>query len=569
MIVAAVAMILAVVQWSGGGALSGQRFAPRRTARRKRIVPSDAMSNMVVLLVLLPLAGAIAVLLCGSAPATRTRDGRGMRRRYLGGGSVDGRSLRSPDSPITRRRIVLPFAGLAGRWDQRLVVGVDGAVDACRCVHHEPAGLSAHRFVFALVLLLEASMMGVFAAGNILGMFVCWEISRVALFFLTGGWGGTDRRQAAMKFFLFTLVGSGLTFVGCGLLVLSHHWMSDGVEFTLNLRRLIEELPQLAAASSENARYWAGVRPWLFAAIGLGFAIHVPLFPLHIWLQDAAVEAPTAGMLLLCGVWLKIGAFGWCRLLLPMFPELCRDLSGYFLWPAAIGTVYGVMLALVQDDLKRLAANLTVSFASFSVLGLFSMTATGIDGGLLSMCSHGLSLGILICVTGALFERYRTRDAEAFGGLAGRFPRLAGVTFVAVASLIAMPPTSGFIATVLVLLGVAQVHPGFVVTALTAVVLSTWCFARVMQRVFWGTFREPVIDHPSWKPKHEIDNSPQGDLSVRELAAVVPLILAIVCLGLVPQAFVGHTEAAVARIVEFSDQPPAPSQFADGDESDR
>ena len=336
---------------------------------------------------------------------------------------------------------------------------------------------------FACVLVLEAGLLGVFAADNILWLFICWEISRVALFFLIGGWGGTDRRQAATKFFLFTLVGSGLTFVGCGLLVLSHHWMSGSAEFTLDLRRLIEELPQLAAASSQNAQYWSDIQLWLFAAIGLGFAIHVPLFPLHIWLQDAAVEAPTAGMLLLCGVWLKVGVYGWLRLLLPLFPGLCTDLSGYFLWPAAIGTVYGVMLALVQDDLKRLVANLTVSYASFSILGLFSFTSAGINGGLLAMCSHGLSLGIVICVTSALFTRYRTREAEAFSGLAGRFPRLAVATFVGVASLIALPLTSGFAATATVLMGVVRIHPGFVITALVALVLCTWCFLRVMQRI--------------------------------------------------------------------------------------
>ena len=402
-------------------------------------------------------------------------------------------------------------------------------------------------------MMLTAGLMGLFAAGHLVWLFVGWEVSRLALYFLIGGWGGTDRRQAAIKFFLFTLVGSGLVFVGCGLLVLSHYWMSGSLELTLNISRLIEELPQLAAANSENDRYWAGVRPWVFAAIGLGFAIHVPLFPLHTWLQDAAVESPTAGMLLLCGVWLKIGVYGWLRLLLPLFPELCADFAGYFLYPAAIGAVYGVMLGLVQDDMKRMAANLTVSYASLSVLGLFSLTSVGIEGGLLSLCSHGLSMGVLVCVTGALFDRYRTREAEAYSGLAGRFPRLTAVTFIGVASLIALPATSGFVATVLVMLGIGQVHPGFVITGLAALLLTVWCFARVMQRVFWGTLREPVINHPSWKPPRQTEDAPSGDLNLREVAAVVPLILAILCLGLAPQVFIGHTETSVARIIAVPD----------------
>ncbi|QDT46651.1 NADH-quinone oxidoreductase subunit M [Symmachiella dynata] len=529
------------------------------------------MSEIVSSLVLLPLAGAIAVLVGGRA---RPRAAQGI---------ATGFTVAALAATIWIAVTHDPLADVAPSHSEAIFYPPTWHIDGINVWLLVLTALLTSAGVLitvarsqpridlylACLLILEAGLLGVFATDNLLWLFLCWEVTRVALFFLIGGWGGTDRRPAAIKFFLFTLVGSGLTFAGCGLLVLSHYWMSGSAEFTLNLRQLVEELPQLVAASSANTQYWAGIEPWLFTAIGLGFAIQVPLFPLHIWLQDAAVEAPTAGLLMLCGAWIKIGLYGWLRLLLPLFPGLCSDLAGYFLWPAAIGTIYGVMLALVQDDLKRLTANLTVSYASFSVLGLFSSTNIGINGSLLALCSHGLSLGIVICVTSALFTRYRTREAEAFSGLASRYPRLAGVTFVGVASLIALPLTSGFIATATVSMGVARIHPGFVITALVALVLCTWCFLRVMQRVFGGTFREPVIDHPSWTPQETITQAIRGDLNLREMAAVVPLILAVLCIGVAPQLFFSRTETAVSQIVAQQQSPPAAVERVDDENLDR
>ena len=523
------------------------------------------MSDLVSSLVLLPLAGTIAVLVGGRA---RPRAAQGI---------ATGFTIATLAATLWIAVTYDPLAVDTHSTSSSLFFPPTWHVDGINVWLLVLTALLTYSAVLITVtrahpridlylsclLILEAGLLGVFATDNLLWLFLCWEVTRVALFFLIGGWGGTDRRPAATKFFLFTFVGSGLTFAGCGLLVLSHHWMSGSAEFTLNLRQLVEELPQLAAASSTNAQYWAGIQLWLFAAIGLGFAIHVPLFPLHIWLQDAAVEAPTAGLLMLCGVWIKIGIYGWLRVLLPLFPGLCSNLSGYFLWPAAIGTIYGVMLALVQDDLKRLTANLTVSYASFSILGLFSGTSIGINGSLLALCSHGLSLGIVICVTSALFTRYRTREAEAFSGLASRYPRLAGVTFVGVASLIALPLTSGFVATITVSMGVVDIHPGLAITGLVALVLCTWCFLRVMQRVFGGTFREPVIDHPSWTPQETITHAIRGDLNLREMAAVLPLILAVLCVGVAPQLFLSRTETAVSRIVARQQSPPAAVERVD------
>jgi len=405
----------------------------------------------------------------------------------------------------------------------------------------------------ATVLVLEASLLGLFAAGHLVWLFLCWEVSRLSLFFLTGVWGGPERRAAATKFFLFTLVGSGFLFAAAGLLVWSHYQLSGGEEFTLNLAQLIDEIPQLAASEESLRQFWSGTQPWILAALLLGLAIQVPVFPLHTWLQGMAVESPTAGMLLLCGAWLKVGAYGCVRLALPLFPEHAADYAGYLLWPALIGTVYGAMLALVQDDLKRLAANVTVGYAAFAILGLFSGTAVGVQGGFLLLCSHGLAMGILIAVVGALIDRYRTGEMEAFSGLAGRFPKLTTLALLGIGALAGVPFTSGFWATIWILFGVYEVSPGFVVTLLIAGLLCVTCLVRVSIRVFSGPFREPVIEHPAWAAQHQDANEIQGDLKGRELLALLPLATVIVCLGVAPSLFLDKTEPAVTRLIDRGD----------------
>ncbi len=407
---------------------------------------------------------------------------------------------------------------------------------------------------YALLLLIESGVLGVFSATNIIWLLICLETTRIAFFFLIGIWGGGERRDAAVKYFLYTLVGGGLLFLGFALLVMSHQRMSDDSQLVLSLPTLIEEIPRLAAANSQNVQFWAGVKMWIFVSLCAGFAIHVPLFPLHTWLHGADVEAPAAGSLLLTGIWLKIGAYGVLRFLLPLFPELCWEYAEWLRVLAAIGVIYGVMLALVQDDLKQLAMNLTISFMNFSLLGLLTFNLSGISGGILLLCAHGLAIGIVICLTGMLFERYRTYETEAYGGLMAKFPRLAILMTLAAFSLSAIPLTAGFAATIVTFLGIAEVGRGYAIVTLVGLVFWTWCLLRVMQSLFLGKFREPVLEHRAWTSPQQTDSVFRGDLRLRELAAVLPLAVAVLGIGVAPQFFLDRMQPAVQQVIDRLEQ---------------
>ncbi len=403
---------------------------------------------------------------------------------------------------------------------------------------------------FAMLLVFQAGALGVFAASNVVWFLTSWEACRIAMFFLIGQWGGGERRQAAAKFYLYTLVGGGLVVLGLMLLVTSHQQLTASGEITVSIPRLIQETPQFTGADTELAENWEHRKLWIFACLAVGLGIQIPMFPFHTWMQGAQVEAPAAGSLLLNGVWLKLGAFGVLQLLLPLFPDLCRQYADLFRLLAGIGVVYGVMLSLVQDDLKRLAASMTLSLMSLSVLGLLSMNAAGISGGILLMLGHAAAMGILICLTEVLFDRFGTREAEAFGGLMFAYPRLGALALLATISLTAFPPTAGFSATILTILGLAERDVGYVILTLCALLLGTWCWLRIIQRILWGKTREPHYDPRNRRVSAQPDSGRRRDLGVRELAALIPLAVVVTGIGLVPQFVLNQAQPSVRQLAD-------------------
>jgi len=447
---------------------------------------------------------------------------------------------------------------------------------------------------YSLMLLLEGGMLGVFAALDIILFYIFFEFTLIPLFFMIGLWGGYDRRWAARKFFIFTLAGSLLTFLGLLFLVLSHSWMAGSSYLTFSIPQLIHDIPQLVNSTQfpQNAEFWARVSPWIFAALFIGFAIKVPLFPFHTWLPLAHVEAPTAGSVLLAGVLLKIGSYGFLRFMLPLVPEACWLAMDFIAVLSVIGIIYGALLALAQDDIKKLVAYSSVSHMGFCLLGLFALNAAGISGSLLQMINHGLSTGALFALVGMIYERYHTRDIEAFGGLTRMFPILAFFFVLVTFSSIGLPGLNGFTGEFLSLMGMFATKPIYAVFGLSGIILGAWYMLYLVRRIFYGTFREPLVEghgaaegthaaatahaapsaaHATGHDGHaghgghgaaaEISYSGIPDLNRRELAALIPLAVMIVWIGVYPQFFVRRMEPSIAAVVEIlnANRPPADS----------
>lgn len=398
---------------------------------------------------------------------------------------------------------------------------------------------------YALLLVLETGLLGVFAARDIMLFYVFFEFTLIPLFFLIGIWGSEERRGAAMKFFLFTLAGSVLTFLGLLAIVF---WVHDQTGATV----LSFSIPHLTDALRQHP-IDPGPQLWIFLALFAGFAIKVPLFPLHTWLPLAHVQAPTAGSVVLAGVLLKIGTYGFLRFSLPMLPDAAARCMPWMLWLALAGIVYGALVALAQQDIKRLIAYSSVSHLGFCMLGMFALNRPGLQGGLLQMINHGLSTGGLFALVGMLYERYHTREISQLGGLARRTPLLAACMVLFTLSSIGLPALNGFVGEFLILLGMFQ--RAFTGTAtefswqlqcisvlsISGVVLGAWYMLWLVQRVFFGPLREPA--------RHEHD-APIRDLSPRELSALAILAVFIFWIGLAPQRFLGPVQLTLDQATQ-------------------
>ncbi len=384
-------------------------------------------------------------------------------------------------------------------------------------------------YVIAL-LLTEWAILGVFLALDLVLFYIFWEAVLIPMYLLIGVWGYERRIYATIKFFLFTLSGGLLMLVAIVALHLGVRDATGVATFSYNDWVLVA--PRLAL----------GTQAWLFAAFAVAFAIKVPMFPFHTWLPDAHTEAPTAGSVILAGVLLKMGTYGFLRFSLPLFPEIAREAAPYMLAAAVIGILYGAAVSAVQSDLKRLVAYSSVSHLGFVMLGLFAFTLQGAQGSLLQMVNHGLSTGALFLLVGMLYERRHTRQIEDFGGIAAVAPVYSGVFLLVALSSLGLPGLNGFVGEFWILLGSFQANRLAAVLGSGGVVGAALYLLWAYQRTFHG----PVTNDA---------NRVLKDLTPRERLVLAPLVALIVLIGVWPQPFFERMEPAVAKVIAAVNSP--------------
>jgi NADH-quinone oxidoreductase subunit M len=384
------------------------------------------------------------------------------------------------------------------------------------------------RGFYALLLLLLTGMLGVFLALDLFLFYVMWEVMLIPMYFIIGIWGGGRRLYAAIKFFIYTMIGSLLMLVAIIAMVYAVARQTGRVDFSYEVLL-------------ENRAAFGSMAPWLFAAFALAFAIKVPMFPLHTWLPDAHVEAPTAGSVILAGVLLKMGTYGFIRFAVPFFPEVALGtvVTNIVVALAVIGIVYGALVAMVQPDIKKLVAYSSVSHLGFVMLGIWAGTVQSIQGALMVMIGHGLSTGALFFLVGMLYERRHTREIADFGGLARVVPALAAVFTVVALSSIGLPGLNGFVGEFLVLLGSFPTYPVATVIATTGVIFAAAYLLWALQRIIYQKLDKP-------------ENEKLPDLTPREWAVLVPLLLGIVWMGLYPKPVLDRMEPAARRYLELA-----------------
>jgi NADH-quinone oxidoreductase subunit M len=373
-----------------------------------------------------------------------------------------------------------------------------------------------------LMLVLETGMVGTLLALDLVLFYVFWEVMLVPMYLLIGVWGGPRRIYAAIKFALYTMFGSLLMLVAILYLAVLYGRTHGEISFDLL------QLYGLSIAPSTQL--------WLFAAFALAFAIKVPMFPLHTWLPDAHVEAPTGGSVILAGVLLKMGTYGFLRFAWPLFPTAATVAAPYIMAIAVVGIIYGALVALVQPDLKKLVAYSSVSHLGFVMLGLAAMNVEGVSGSVFQMLNHGLSTGALFLAVGAIYERRHTRQISDFGGLWKIVPVYSVFFLIAMLSSVGLPGLNGFVGEFLCLLGAFDRDPRFAVPAVAGVILGALYLTWMYQRVIFG----PVT--------HE-ENRTLADLSPREIAVFAPILALVFFMGIYPKPLLSRMEPSVAAIV--------------------
>src|SRR5438105_3915523 len=418
------------------------------------------------------------------------------------------------------------------KWGIRYAIGVDGIslwlvllttlltpvvfLSSWNAIHKHPK-----EYVISF-LIMEAAMVGVFVATDLLVFYVFFELTLLPMYLVIGVWGGANRIYAAIKFFLFTIAGSLLMLLGIIYLAFLQYHFTYRPDFS------IVDLYGLSIPLRTQSI--------LFGAFALAFAIKVPLFPLHTWLPDAHVEAPTGGSIILAGVMLKMGTYGFLRFVLPFFPDATAKYGTLLIALAVIGVIYGALVAWVQPDMKKLVAYSSVSHLGFCVLGIFALNQTAIEGSILQMVNHGLSTGALFLLVGVIYERRHTRLLADYGGIAQTMPLYATLFVIAMLSSVGLPGLNGFVGEFLILSGSFKTHPTAAVIAATGVILAAIYLLWLVQRVFFG----PITNE---------ENRFIPDIAWNEVAAMVPLIILMVWIGVYPNMFLRKMTPSVQQLL--------------------
>lgn len=381
------------------------------------------------------------------------------------------------------------------------------------------------RAFYALMLLLEAGVIGVFVATDLLLFYVFFELTLVPMYFIVGIWGGERRIYAAIKFFLYTAFGSLLMLVG--------------IMYLYFKAKTFLGVPTFAWADLLQIPLTGPEQLWLFSAFALAFSVKVPVFPLHTWLPDAHVEAPTPGSVILAAVLLKMGTYGFLRFLLPLFPVAAQHPTVVMTMMvlAVIGIIYTAWVAAVQPDAKKLVAYTSVAHMGFVVLGIFALTVNGIQGGLVVMISHGISTGALFLLLGMLYERRHTRVIEDFGGLGRVAPLLATAFVITALASIGLPGTSGFVGEFLALMGAFETHPIIAIIATLGVIFAAYYMLPMVQKIFFNKLDKP-------------ENREVKDLSGREVVVLAPLVALMIVIGWHPTPILDRMEPSVRAVLE-------------------
>ena len=376
---------------------------------------------------------------------------------------------------------------------------------------------------YAFLLLLEFGVIGVFVSMDLFLFYVFWEVSLVPMYFLIGIWGHERRIYAAVKFFLFTMAGSVL--------------MLGAIIFLYNRTGTFDYGQIQGMIQTGSLVFDARTELILFLAFFLAFAIKVPIFPLHTWLPDAHVEAPTAGSLMLASVMLKMGTYGLLRFCVTLFPDAAHRCAPWIAGLAIIGIIYGALVALVQPNMKKLVAYSSVSHLGFVVLGIFTFTQQGLDGAVYQMLNHGISTGALFILVGYLYERRHSLEISAYGGVATPAPNLSIIFLITTLASVGLPTLNNFVGEYLVLQGTASANFGWAVFAALGVILSACYMLWLYQRTFFGKASESLSHH-------------MPDLSTREWAAILPLVILMVWMGTFAQSFLPSISVQNTAILE-------------------
>lgn len=378
----------------------------------------------------------------------------------------------------------------------------------------------------ALLLLLETGMLGAFISLDIFLFYVFWELMLIPMYFLIGIWGGKNRIYAAVKFFIFTAVGSLLMLVA--IIYVYYFAVKAGLPFRNGFSVL--HFYQLNLP--------AHLQTWLFLAFAFSFAIKVPMFPVHTWLPDAHTEAPTAGSVILAAILLKMGTYGYVRFAIPLFPDATQQFTPLFATLAVIGIIYGALVAMMQDDVKKLVAYSSVSHLGFVMLGIFAMNLQGLSGGMLQMINHGISTGALFLIVGFIYERRHTRLIAEFGGISKKMPIFATIFLIITFSSIGLPGTNGFVGEFLILMGAFESNlRWFAILGTTGVILAAVYMLWMFQRVMFGKITNP-------------ENEKLTDLSLREIVLMVPLLVFVFWIGFYPNTFFEKMNPSLDNLIQ-------------------